>query len=121
MDKLSKLLTIKNKKELREFTKEEKLLNNYYKKMDRLSHEKEYCKMVWDERLDENLRKVDAYNDGKSEGIEEGIEMGIQEGILKNKVEMILNMNNDNVSLETMSKYSGLKIDEIKKIIQENL
>ena len=32
MDKLSKLLTIKDKRELREFTKEEKLLEHYYKK-----------------------------------------------------------------------------------------
>ena len=112
VDKLSKLLTIKNKKELREFTKGEKLLNNYYKKMDRLSHEKEYCKMVWDERLDENLRKVDAYNDGKSEGIEEDI--------LKKQTEMILSMNNKGISIETISECANVTIEEVKKIIQEN-
>ena len=121
VDKLSKLLTIKDKRELREFTKEEKLLEHYYKKMDRLSHEEEYCKMVWDERLDENLRKVDAYNDGKSEGIEIGIEKGIEQGILQNKTEMILNMNTNKIPIKTIAECAKLSISEVNKIINSSL
>ena len=125
VDKLSKLLTIKDKRELKEFTKEEKLLEHYYKKMDRLSHEEEYCKMVWDERLDENLRKVDAYNDGKSEGIEigieKGIEKGIEQGILQNKTEMILNMNTNKIPVKTIAECAKLSISEVNKIINSNL
>ena len=44
---------------------------------------------------------------------------GIEEGIAKNKKEMILNMYNDKLSLDTISKYSNLSIDDVKKIIEE--
>ena len=108
MDKLSKLLTFENKEELKCFIKKENMLDNYYEKMDRLSHDKEYCKMVWDARIDEKLRNIDAYNNGKEEGIEEGIE--------QNKIEMIINMLNDSVPIESISKYSNLSIDEINDI-----
>ena len=42
VDKLSKLLTLKSKKELKEIVSKEKLLDNYYDKMERLSKNKEY-------------------------------------------------------------------------------
>ena len=44
---------------------------------------------------------------------------GIEEGITKTRKEMILNMYNDKLSLDTISKYSNLSIDEVKKIINE--
>ena len=108
VDKLSKLLTFENKEELKCFIKKENMLDNYYEKMDRLSHDKEYCKMVWDARIDEKLRNIDAYNNGKEEGIEEGIQQKTNE--------MIINMLNDSVPIESISKYSNLSIDEINDI-----
>ena len=42
VDKLSKLLTIKSKEELKEIASDEKLLEEYYQKMDRLSKDEEY-------------------------------------------------------------------------------
>ena len=50
---------------------------------------------------------------------EHNYQKGIEEGITKTKKEMILNMYNDKLSLDTISKYSNLSIDEVKKIINE--
>ena len=113
MDKLSKLLTIKKKDELKEITEKEELLRDYYNKMDLLSKDKEYCKMVWDERIDEKLRNIDAYNGGRADGKDEGI--------LQKQTEMILNMNKDGLPIETISKYSNLTVDKVNQIINNNL
>ncbi len=120
-DTLWKLFTINNKTDLGIITKEEKLLNNYHNKLKRLSHDKEYCRMVWDERLNNNLVKHDYYISGFDKGIEQGLEQGtkngLKQGIEQTRQEMIINMYNDKVPIETISKYSNLSIDEIKKII----
>ena len=70
-----KLFTIKNKEELKNYVKEENMLNNYCKKIERLSKDKEYCRMIWDERIEEALRNHDAYINGKNEGEDIGIDM----------------------------------------------
>ena len=67
---------------------------------------------------DEELMKQDQefyFKKGKEFGKQEGIELGKQE----NKIEMIINMFNDNVSLDTIAKYSNLSMDEVKKIISK--
>ena len=56
-DVLYKLITRTSKKELKKIVDNEKKLTNYYDKMDYLSHSKEYCHMVRDERIDENLTR----------------------------------------------------------------
>ena len=43
LDKLSKLLTISSKQELIDFVEKERLLSDYYDKMDRLLKSREYC------------------------------------------------------------------------------
>ncbi len=133
VDRLSKLLTIKSKEELKEFTHNEKLLDNYFNKMERLCQSEEYCKMVWDDRIDEKLRNIDAYNDGKKEGEEigkkkgkeigkkEGKEIGKKEGILQKQTEMIINFYKNNVSKEIIAKSSGLTINEVDSIINNNV
>lgn len=117
VDKLSKLLTFEKKDELKEFTKKEKMLNEYYDKMERLTKDKEYCKMVWDSRIDEKLRNIDAYNGGKEDGIEEGIEQGIKQGIKQNQEQMILEFYKNNVSIDIIAKSSGLTVSEVEDII----
>ena len=111
-----KLFTINNREELDSIVKKEKMLNNYYKKLQRLSKDKEYCRMIWDERLEENLRNQDAYRGGRSEGYE----LGKNAGIEQKQNEMVINFYKNGVSLELISKSSGLSIDEIKKIINNN-
>ena len=68
--------------------------------------------MVWDERIDRNLRKIDAYRDARNDGYDEGI--------ISNRNEMIKNMYKNNIALETISKVANLSIEEIQKIIKNN-
>ncbi len=119
-DVLYKLFTRMSKKELKKIVDNEEKLVNYYNKMDYLSHNKEYCKMIWDERIERNLRNQEAYYGGKKDGIEEGIKKGIEEGINQNRTQMILNLYNNGVSLDLISKASELTIDEVKEIIEKN-
>ena len=123
-DILWKLFTINKKSDLEKIVSKEKLLSNYENKIKRLSQDKEYCKMVWDERIERNLRAQQEYFDGKQEGLKEGKEEGkkegIIEGILKNKKDMVINFNNNGVSIDIISKSTGLSIDEVNDIIKSN-
>ena len=76
--------------------------------------------MVWDERIERNLRAQQEYFDGKQEGLKVGKEEGIIEGILKNKKDMVINLNNNGVSIDIISKSTGLSKEEIQKIIKSN-
>ena len=115
-DVLWKLFTRTKKDDLKKITASEELLANYYNKIEHLSHSKEYCRMVWDERIENNLRKFEAYTSGKDEGIQEGIQKGIE----KKQKEMILNMHNDNLPIETISKYANLTKEKVEEIIKNN-
>lgn len=53
---------------------------------------------------------------GKKEGMEIGFQQGIEKGIEKTKISMAINMKRDNVDLNIISKYTGLSIEEIKKL-----
>jgi len=76
--------------------------------------------MVWDERIDRNLRKIDAYRDARNDGYDEGRNDGYDEGIISNRNEMIKNMYKNNIALETISKVANLSIEEIQNIIKNN-
>ena len=58
----------------------------------------------------------DGYDSGYDSGLDEGINLGIEQGIEQNKIEMIKNMLNENISIDLISKVSGLTINDIKKI-----
>ena len=111
-----KLFTINKKDDLDNLVKNEKMLNNYQRKIERLSKNKEYCRMIWDERIEETLRRHDDYFNGRSEGISDGITLGVQ----KNRNEMIMNMYKDNLPLDVISKYTNLSVDEIENISKSN-
>ena len=73
---------------------------------------------------DEELKEMD-FQEGKKEGLKEGmqkgiqkgIQQGIQQGIEQKTCEMVINMYNDNVPVETIAKYTNLTVSEISKII----
>ena len=73
---------------------------------------------------DEEVRQYDEQfyiNQGIKQGIEQGIQQGIQQGMQQGSVNtkkaMIVELNNNGISLDIISKSSGLSIDEVKKII----
>ena len=45
-----------------------------------------------------------------------GLKKGIEQGIQQNKKEMVINMINEGLELEVISKITKLSIEEIKKI-----
>ena len=46
---------------------------------------------------------------------------GIEKGIEQNRAEMIINLYNNNVSLDIISTSSGLSTNEVKRIINSNV
>ena len=107
-DILWKLFTINKKSELEKIVFKEKLLSNYENKIKRLSQDKEYCKMVWDERIERNLKAQQEFYDGK------------KEGIIETQKEFVINFANNGVSHEIISKSTGLSIKEVEEIIKYN-
>ena len=123
-DILWKLFTINKKSELEKIVFKEKLLSNYENKIKRLSQDKEYCKMVWDERIERNLKAQQEFYDGKKEGLKEGIIEGKKEGLELGKInaqkEFVIKFANNGVSHEIISKSTGLSIKEVEEIIKTN-
>ena len=76
---------------------------------------------------EEEIRKADEeyfINEGIKKGIEQGIEQGIKQGInegaAESKREIIINMYNDHMNINLISKYTNLQVEEVKKIIDSN-
>ena len=65
-----------------------------------------------DQRLIQNTEKKIAYKDGLEQGIEQGIEQGSQ----NKQIEIAKNMLKDTKDYQLISKYTGLSIEDIKKI-----
>lgn len=89
------------------------MLKDYTRKLKRLSSDKEYYQMVWDERIETSLRKHDEYVNGKEEGYNEGIKNGMEQ----KQNEMIINMYNKKINIFIISQIANLTVDEVKKII----
>jgi predicted transposase/invertase (TIGR01784 family) len=51
--------------------------------------------------------------------VREGVRKGRKQGIEKTKKETVLKMLDDNLPLNKISRYTGLSIDEIKKLSME--
>ena len=107
-DKLYKLLTISDKDDLLDLTKDEKMLNRYSKKLIELSSNYNYVEGIMSEEMELFIEQHTMYRNGLKRGIEE------------NQKEVVLNMHKDNMSLELISKYTNLTIPEIEEIIKEN-
>ena len=112
-DLVWKLFTINNKTDLSKVVDDESMLEDYRKKLERLSKDEEYCRMIWDERIEENLRKHEDFVNGKHEGK--------IEGEIEKRNQMIMNMYHENVSLEIIAKVSELSVEEIEEIIRNNI
>ena len=50
----------------------------------------------------------------------ENFEQGVEQGIEQKQTEMIINFYNNGASLELISKSSGLSIEEVNNIIENN-
>ena len=63
-----------------------------------------------------NLHDRDNFRRGLKEGIAEGIAQGITQGSHQKAIETAKNMLKDNLDIQTILKYTGLSIEEIKSL-----
>ena len=83
---------------------------------------------LYDKELHEELlRNTELYNaeqkgikqgkkDGIKEGKEKGIKQGIKQGIKEKTIETAKNMLKENISIDIISRVTGLDIKEIEKL-----
>ena len=55
----------------------------------------------------------EGWKEGRDDGLKEGRDDGLKEGRDETKREIVINMLNDNLSIESIVKYSGLSEDKI--------
>jgi predicted transposase/invertase (TIGR01784 family) len=63
-----------------------------------------------------NLHDRDNFLRGKKEGISEGIQQGLQQGAYEKAIETAKNMLKNNISIEIIADCTGLPIDTVKTI-----
>jgi predicted transposase/invertase (TIGR01784 family) len=66
----------------------------------------------YDYDTDIAVQRQEAYEDGMEQGISQGIQQGSQQA----KIETAKNMLKDNLDIQTILKYTGLSIEEIKSL-----
>jgi len=62
------------------------------------------------------LAEFDTEQRGYKEGVEARISQGIQQGSQQKAIETAKNMLKDNLDIQTILKYTGLSIEEIKSL-----
>ena len=50
-------------------------------------------------------------------GIEQGINKGFEQGSIKKEREIVINMHNKGIAIDTIAECSGLSISDVEKII----
>lgn len=123
-DRLWKLLTIRDKKELDLLVGQEQLLRDYQRKLVNLSKNDEYKEGLMDYNIERNLENQRLYLTGLRDGEDKGYVMGVNEGYEQGsdsrEEEIVLNMYNKNLSFEQISDFTNLSISKIKEIIEKN-
>ena len=60
--------------------------------------------------------REEGIQEGKREGIQEGKREGIQEGLKRKAIEDATNMLLDGITIEKAAQYTGLTVNEVKKL-----
>ena len=89
--------------------------------LDKISqdeHERLLAEMREKAIMDEIALRKTGYNEGRAEGLRDGKKEGIKEGKEKGKKELIQNMINNGVDINTIEKITGLKKAEIDTLLK---
>ena len=92
------------------FTDNEDLLNEYDKREAYLVYQHSLMRDFKEEGFEEGIKE------GKLEGIKEGIIEGMEKGRHAEQISMAITMKKDGADINLISKYTGLTVDEIKKL-----
>ena len=90
-------------------------MKKYMKNVEKLNEDSEFVNVISPDKDNEmviNTLKNEAIKEGRLEGIKEGI----KEGIEKNTLETAKKMLDDNLSIDMVSKYTGLTKEEINSL-----
>ena len=102
----------------------ENIMDEYVKEAEKVSFEggvgeaydKEWALRDQGYRDGLSQGKAEGFSQGKVEGREEGKAEGISEGKNERNIEIARNMLKDNISVESISKYTDLSINEINSL-----
>ena len=127
-EKALMILLIENEKELLEFVKGDSILESVGNDIISYSKAKEIVTAYENAMIEENYRNnrareegydkghEEGYDRGHEEGIEKGIEQGIEQGSKERNIEIAKEMIKEKLSLDVISKCTGLSIEEINNI-----
>lgn len=116
--KLLYFLTCDDRNKLEEVYKGDKFMSDVIKEAKEIADD-DHIKLFFTEEEVRRLDGEERYEAGLKDGIQEGIKQGIEQGIEQRNQEMVINMYNDKVSIETIAKYANLTTEEVQKIIDE--
>ena len=101
------------KKELEELSEKSEIVDNF--KEDVIKANEDELIVNWISREEEQKQYEEVlYEKGLSQGKQQGLSEGIEKGLMKKSNEIAKKMLELNMDLETISKVTGLTIDEIK-------
>ena len=89
-------------------------LNEWIKKYVRGDKAEELNK--WDLEIATNKGYQDGLDEGRVLGLEEGQAMGHAAGVMEAKLELAKSLLNSNLTIEEISKHTGLSMEEIEKL-----
>ena len=115
-----------DKKELENMPKD-KIVDKYITNVTIVNDDPEFQKYMSEEEDKKKIQnsllseaKEEGISQGISQGYTSGINDGISKGVSKEKVNIAKNMLNKNISIEDISDITGLSIEEIKKISNDD-
>lgn len=112
-----------DRNDLKELSKGDAFVEKFDEKLEELNERETYePALTYEEDLEYclNTEKAIARKKGREEGLKEGIkegkEEGLKKGISESKKEIAKNLLEDNIDMSLISKYTGLSVEEIKKL-----
>ena len=125
--KWMRFLNGKSRREFKEMAKTDKYIGIAYEELEKLSAD-ELEKLEYEARekaiRDHNSQMGSAlrrgFKQGIQRGIEQGIQQGIQRGIEEERASLIRNMLKNGVTPESISKMTGISLEAIEAVRQQN-
>ena len=114
-NKFLRWLSVATKEEMKKIGKGDKFMEKVNKQVEKLNESEEFFLVVEIEN-DRELMLNSARYEGKLDGIKQGLKQGLEQGVKQTKIETAKSMFKDKMPVETISKYTGLSIEEINKL-----
>jgi len=115
LDKVMLVLNEEDNNNLSKLYKGERVMEDYVKDAKRASINDDIVGLYDKELHEELLRNTELYN-AEQKGLNKGLKEGKENGIRENKIETAKNMLKESISIDIISKVTGLTKEEIEKL-----